>query len=224
MIRIAIIDGQDSDRSKLEFILSAHRDFTVVGVGKDGYDALSLPDHCMPDVMLLDINLSYIDGVQAASILKCRSPRIGIIILTSREDDENILNAICNGASGYLLKNTGPEELAEGIRMVNAGGCFMAPQLTPGIFRMVSRLAQNPSGMVPKTKSPDQDITPFPSNLSRTDLKIIHYVGQGLENREIADKLCLCIGTIRNRMSVILQKSSLKGRTQLAIFARQYGL
>ncbi|AEF86421.1 transcriptional regulatory protein DegU [Treponema primitia ZAS-2] len=224
MIRIVIIDGQDSDRSKVEFILSEHQDFRVVGVGKNGYDALSLPNHCRPDVVLLDINLSDIDGVRAISILKCRSPKIGIIIFTSIEDDESVFKAICNGASGYLLKNTDPEELVEGIRMVNSGGCFMAPQLTPGVFRMVSRLARNPSGAVSKTNSPTPDAAAFPPNLSRTDLQIIHYVGQGLENREIAANLRLCIGTVRNRMSVILQKISLRDRTQLAIFARQYGL
>jgi DNA-binding NarL/FixJ family response regulator len=216
MIRIVIIDGQDSDRGNLAGILSAQNDFKVVGVGKDGYDALSLAKKCAPDIVLLDINLPYIDGVQATSLLKCLSPHTGVIIRTLIDDEESALRAICNGASGYLLKNTDMEKLAEEIRTVYDGGCLMTPRLAARVFPLVSQLVGGNSG----SAHPQ----PFMFNLSRTELKIIHYIGRGLQNQEIATKLCLCIGSVRNYISVILQKTMLRDRTQLAIFAVQYRL
>jgi DNA-binding NarL/FixJ family response regulator len=220
MIRIVIIDSQDSERSNLALILSAQNDFQVVGMGKDGYDALKLAEQCNPDILVLDINLSYIDGVQATSILKCRSPHTCIIIRTLIDDAKSALKAMCNGASGYLLKSADGEKLAEEIRTINNGGCLMTPHLAARVFPLVSQLV-GPSGTTQLVQPPTQ---PFPFNLSRTELKIIHYIGRGLKNREIAAKLCLCIGTIRNYISVILQKTMLRNRTQIAIFAGQYKL
>jgi DNA-binding NarL/FixJ family response regulator len=209
MIRIVIIDGKDSDRNDTEKILSAQRDFKVVAMGKDGYEAIRLVDTYKPDMLLLDINLSYLDGVKTASILVSRHPRMAIIILTHLDNVRYIQNAINNGVSGYLFKNKDMEKLADMIRVIHSSGCLIIP-------RTAMDLTQGEQ----QSKTDQQ----FPINLSRIDLQIIRYLGEGLENQEIAEKMRLKMGTIRNHVSVILHKTNLRNRTQLAIFAVQNGL
>jgi DNA-binding NarL/FixJ family response regulator len=216
MIQVVIIDAQDSERSHSESVLLTQSDFKIVGKGKDGYDAIRLVENYKPDILLLDINLSYIDGVKAASVLKKRFPRTAIIILTWLDNDIHALNALCNGVSGYLLKSTDMKKLVEAIRVVHEGGCHISPHIAAKIFPHVSQITQ-------KKRSLMQDLF-FPVNLTKTELQIICLVGEGLENHEIAEKMTLKTGTIRNYITVILQKTSLRNRTQLAVFAAQNGL
>jgi DNA-binding NarL/FixJ family response regulator len=209
MIRIVIIDGKDSDRENTKNMLSEERDFKVVATGKDGYEAIRLAEVYRPDMALLDINLSYLDGVKTASILNSRYPHMGVIILTQLEDEQHMRNAISNGVSGYIFKNKGTEKLADMIRVIHASGCLIFPRT------VVESVREEPQ---PGEKRQ------FPFKLSRMEMQIIHYIGGGLENPEIAEKLRLKIGTIRNHISAILQKTALRNRTQLAIFAVQNGL
>jgi DNA-binding NarL/FixJ family response regulator len=209
MIRIVIIDGKDSDRNNTEKILSAQRDFKVVAMGKDGYEAIRLVDTYKPDMLLLDIKLSYLDGVKTASILVSRHPRMAVIILTRLDDARYMQNAISSGVSGYFFKNKDMEKLADMIRVIHSSGCLIIPRAAMGLSQ---------EGQHSKT---DQQ---FPINLSRIDVQIIRYLGEGLENQEIAEKMRLKRGTIRNHISVILQKTNLRNRTQLAIFALQHGI
>jgi DNA-binding NarL/FixJ family response regulator len=216
MIRVVIIDGEDQDRSNAELVLSAHNDLTVVGTGKDEYDAIKLVGVHTPDILLLDADLSGVNGVKTACTLRCRFPRTAAIILTNIDDDTNALNAIGNGVSGYLLKSKDMERLAAVIRVVHTGGCHLSPSIAARVFPMVSRIARE---TIPVTPAPQ-----FLVNMSRTELQIIHHVGGGLENQEIAEKLHLKTGTIRNYITVLLRKTSLRNRAQLAVFAEQNGL
>jgi DNA-binding NarL/FixJ family response regulator len=209
MIRIVIVDGQDSDRTITAKILSAQGDFDVVGTGKDGYDAMRLADSHKPDILLMDINLSYLDGIKTSSILNARYPRMAMLILTHMDDARHIQNAMSNGVSGYLLKNKDMENLADLIRVVHNSG-----------FLIVPRIAAGCAWGKPHLKADRQCLV----NLSSMELQIIHHVGEGLENQEIAEKMRLKMGTIRNHISVLLQKTTLRNRTQLAIFAMQNGL
>jgi DNA-binding NarL/FixJ family response regulator len=209
MIRIVIIDGKDSDRKDTEKILSAQGDFNVVATGKDGYEAIRLVDAYRPDMLLLDINLSYLDGIKTASILNSRYPLMAVIILTQLDDARHMRNAINNGVSGYLLKNKDMEKLADVIRVIHDSGCLIFP-------RDVMEFAREE-----QCSKADRQ---FPPNLSRMELKILRCVGGGLENQEIAEKMHLKTGTIRNHISMILHKTGLRNRTQLAIFAVQNGL
>jgi DNA-binding NarL/FixJ family response regulator len=210
MIRIVIVDGQDSDRNDTEQLLSAQGDFKVVGTGKDGYEAIRLADCHKPDMLLLDINLSYLDGIKISSILNSRYPLMAMIIFTRLEDERHIRNALTNGVSGYLFKNKDMEKLADLIRVLHSSGCLIFPRIAAGFVREGE----------PCLKADQQ----FPVNLSRMELQIIRHIGKGLKNQEIAEKMRLKKGTIRNHISVILQKTALRNRTQLAIFAVQNGL
>jgi DNA-binding NarL/FixJ family response regulator len=209
MIRIVIVDGKDSDRGDTAKILSAQRDFEVVATGKDGFDAIRLVDSHKPDMLLLDINLSYLDGVKTASILNSRHPRMAVIILTRLDDARHMHNAINSGVSGYLFKHKNMEKLADVLRVIHGSGCLIFPRSV--------------LGFVPGEARSKED-RQFPLNLSKAELQIIRYIGEGLENPEIAEKMRLKIGTIRNHISVIFQKTALRNRTQLAIFAIHHGL
>jgi DNA-binding NarL/FixJ family response regulator len=209
MIRIVIVDGKDSDRGNTEKILSAQGDFKIVATGKDGYEAIRLAESHKPDMLLLDINLSYLDGVKTASILNSRHPRMAVIILTRLDDTRHMRNAINSGVSGYLFKHKNMKKLADALRVIHDSGFLIFPRAAAGFSRGE-----------PRSKADRQ----FPLNLSRMELQIIHYIGTGLENQEIAEKMRLKKGTIRNHISVILQKTALRNRTQLAIFAIQHGL
>jgi DNA-binding NarL/FixJ family response regulator len=210
MIRIVIVDEKDSDRGDTEKFLAAQRDFEVVATGKDGYEAIRQVDRYKPDILLLDIPLPYLDGIKTASVLTARYPHMTVIILTRLDDVRQMRNAITNGVTGYLFKNDKTEKLAEAIRVINDGNCLVFPRS----FAKFAWEEQRPA------KADRQ----FPLNLSRIELQIIRHIGEGLENQEIAEKMCLKMGTIRNHISVILQKTALRNRTQLAIFAVQNGL
>jgi DNA-binding NarL/FixJ family response regulator len=223
MIKIVIIDDQERYRNGMRMLLSTQGDFEVSGVGKDGYEAIKLVDSLKPDVVVLDINLHFVDGAKVISIIKYRSPATAIIILTSLDGDEYIQKAICNGASGYLLKSLEMEGLIEKIRTIYKGGSLMAPEITTKVFRMFSELTRH--------QDKPSDIYPLPaanrpllSTMSRIELQIMGFVGQGLSNQEIALRLCLREGTIRNYISTLLQKTALRDRTQMAIFAIHNGL
>jgi DNA-binding NarL/FixJ family response regulator len=216
MIQVVIIDAQDSERSHSESILLTQSDFKIVGTGKDGYDAIRLVENFKPDIALLDINLSYIDGVKAAAILKKRFPHTAIIILTYSDNDIYAFKALCNGVSGYLLKSRDMKKLVEVIRVVHEGGCHISPHIAAKIFPLVSQIAQRES---PLTRDLFSSV-----NLTKMELQIVCLVGEGLKNHEIAEKMTLKPGTIRNHITVILQKTALRNRTQLAVLAAQYGL
>jgi DNA-binding NarL/FixJ family response regulator len=208
MIRIVIIDGQDSDRKDTEQILSAQGDFEVVGTGKDGCEAIRLVDSYKPDMLLLDINLSYLDGIKISSILNSRHPRTAVIILTRLDDEGHIRNALTNGVSGYLLKDKDMEKLAELIRLLHSNSWLIFPRAAAGFVQGEAQ------------QKADRQ---FPGNLSGLELQIIRHLGEGLEYQEIAEKMRLKMGTIRNHISVILRKTALRNRTQLALFAVQNG-
>lgn len=220
MIRIGIVDDQDMVRDSLKILLSTQEDFEVVGIGKDGYEALKLVNTMHPDVLLLDIRMPIMDGVEATAVLKARSPQTAIIILTTFDDDEYVLNAIRNGASGYLLKSAAMDELAKAIRTVYGGGSLMTPEIATKAFRMFSEIVKSNE----KSRYNNKTSLDFPVNLNKTEMEIISQIGKGLSNKEIAMALELKEGTVRNYISDILQKIGLRDRTQIAIFAVRHNM
>jgi DNA-binding NarL/FixJ family response regulator len=222
MIRIAIIDSQEEYRKELYSILNCQDDFEIIGLGKDGYDAVRLVDSNKPDVILLDIELPYADGVKTASLIKSRSPPTAIIVFSDVDDYRYIFNAFHVGVSCYLSKKTSPDFLFQSIRMVYHGGSLIAPEFAAGTRRAFSTLAGE---HIPAYKSnPSREKSHLLGNVSLTELRVMGCVGRGLTNREIAEQLKLREGTVRNYVSAVLQKTGLRDRTQLAIFSIQHGL
>ncbi|MDR2629359.1 MAG: response regulator transcription factor [Spirochaetaceae bacterium] len=217
MIKIVIIDGQKMSRDEMKLFLSSQNDFEIIGVGEDGYDAIKLTVELLPDIVLMDVHLPLIDGARVASIIKCRSPATSVIIITDFARDDDFQRAICSGVAGYLVRDSDIDYVAVVIRAVYNGGCFLSPMITARIFRFISTSASH------KTTSISEQGGMLFSHISEIEMVIVSYIGQGFSNKEIAEKLSLKQGTVRNYISSILQKTRLRNRTQIAIQAIAQG-
>ena len=215
-LRIMIADDQELIRESLSIILSQNADMEVTGLAENGVELLSLIKKAPPDIVLMDIRMPELDGVAATRAIKDQWPQVRIIILTTFDDDEYVFNALKYGASGYLLKGVSVAELSNAIRTVAHGGAMINPGIVTKVVHFFNQMAQS---------SVQQDAAAIDAgSLSRTERNIALLVGHGLSNKEIAARLSLSEGTVRNGLSSALSKLGLRDRTQLAIWAVQTGL
>ncbi len=216
MIKVMIADDQELIRESLQVVLNMNADMEVVGIAENGRELLAKVKKTVPDVILMDVRMPEIDGVMATKEVKETYPQIKIIILTTFDDDEYVYNALKYGASGYLLKGVSVPELSAAIRTVASGGSILTPNVMTKVVKLFNQLAQ--SNLTVENEDADAKI------LSRTERNVATLVGRGLSNKEIAEKLSLTGGTVRNNLSAALSKLNLRDRTQLAIWAVQTGL
>ena len=213
MINILIADDQELMRQSLKIMLSSQPNFAVTDTVSNGREVLESIKKNKPDIILMDIRMPEMDGVVCTQKVKEMAPDIKVIILTTFDDDEFVFNAIKFGASGYLLKGTSLKDLTSAITKVYNGQSIMNDEITGKVFRMFSQMAQTN-----QTIRVGEQLT---GKLRESEWKIIECVGRGMSNKEIAQRLHLSEGTIRNSLSVILSKLGLKNRTQLGIWAVQ---
>lgn len=216
MIRVLIAEDQELIRQSIEIMLTNKPDIAIVGTAENGTETIRLARKLIPDVILMDIRMPGIDGVECTEIIKESMPKVKIIVLTTFDDDEYVFNALKNGASGYLLKGISIAELVQAIRTVAEGGALINPNIASKVFKIFSQMANADF----RLKVEDNAL----KELGKNEQKIIRLIGIGLSNKEIADKLKLSEGTVRNYISGILSKINLRDRTQIAIFAVQSGL
>lgn len=212
MIRIAIVDDQELIRESLKIIINSDSDFEVASVAESGSELLEFLEKDAVDVVLMDVRMPEMTGVECTRIVKKKYPQTKVIILTTFDDDEYIFDALKYGASGYLLKGCSLEELNQAIHNVLEGGACFNPNVAGKVARFFTQMANSPSPVVENTTFDTE------YELSDTEWKIIEQVGLGASNKEIAASLHFSEGTIRNYLSVILDKLSLRDRTQLAIW------
>ena len=216
MIKILIADDQDLIRESLKIVLDANRDMEVIGLAENGNKVLELMKKNLPDIILMDIRMPELDGVLCTKAVKEKFPDVKIIILTTFDDDEYIYHALKYGASGYLLKGCSVQELTSAIYTVMSGNSILNHNVTTKVVKLFNQMAQTNFTIEVDEKSVGE--------LTRTERNIAHLVGNGLSNKEIAEKLFLSEGTVRNALSSALSKLNLRDRTQLAIWAVQTGL
>ncbi|WP_019422785.1 response regulator transcription factor [Paenibacillus sp. OSY-SE] len=208
MISVLIADDDAFIRESLKLIVGMHPDIDVVGTCGNGKEAERAVAELGADVVLMDMRMPECDGVEGTRRIKERHPDVKVLILTTFDDDEYIVEAMRCGASGYLLKNNAPERIVEGIRTVHAGSVLMDPD----VARKLAQLLQAPS----RAKKPESMWSAYA--LTATEQTITERVADGMSNKEIAAALHLSEGTVKNYISDILSKLSLRDRTQLAIF------
>ena len=213
MIKVLIADDQELIRQSLQIVLNSKADIEVCYVAADGQEVIRSIRKERPDVILMDIRMPKMDGVQCTKIIKENYPEIKIIILTTFDDDEYVYNALKFGASGYLLKGVSMDELENAIKTVYSGRAMINPDIATKVFKLFSQMAQADYSITVGNKAAEE--------LTRTEWKIIAQVGKGSSNKEIAEILKLSDGTVRNYLSTILNKLDLRDRTQLAIWAVQ---
>lgn len=216
MIKLLIADDQELIRQSLQILLGAEPGFEVLDSVENGKEVIRAIRKEKPDVILMDIRMPEMDGVVCTQIIKENYPDIKIIILTTFDDDEYVFNALKYGASGYLLKGIQTKQLVDAIRKVYQGTSMINEDIASKVVSMFSRMAQtNLAIQIDEKQTAD---------LKNTEWQIIALVGSGMSNKEIAGKLMLSEGTIRNSLSIILSKIELRDRTQLAIWAVQTGV
>lgn len=216
MIKIIIADDQQLIRESLKIVLNANPDFSVIDTVSNGKEVLESIKKQKPDIILMDVRMPVMDGTTCTKYVKEKYPSIKVIILTTFDDDDFIFSALKYGASGYLLKGGSPQDLYRAIKTVNQGGAMINPNITEKVFKLFSKMAQTNYSI-----NVDEDQT---KDFSKSEWQVIQQVGLGLSNKEIAAKLFLSEGTVRNYISKILDKLSLRDRTQLAIWAVQKGI
>jgi DNA-binding NarL/FixJ family response regulator len=215
-IRILLVDDQPLLRTGFRMILSAETDLTVVGEAADGAAAVEAARRLQPDVVLMDIRMPGMDGIQATRALAgpgVENP-LKVLILTTFGLDEYVVEALRAGASGFLLKDAPPEDLVEAIRIVAAGDALLAPSITRRLLdRVASRLPPAQENAIPAL-----------AELTDRELEVLKLVARGLSNAEIAEKLVVSETTVKTHVSRVLAKLDIRDRVQAVILAYETGL
>ncbi len=214
MIKILIADDQELIRDSLRIVLAGNPDFSV-DTAANGIEVVRAVRRDKPDVILMDIRMPEMDGVQCTQIIKENYPEIKIIILTTFDDDKYIFSALKHGASGYLLKGISADRLMEAIHKVYHGNAMINEDIAGKVVKMFSQMARENAAVITVDENYIKEIT-------ESEWKVIGLVSKGLSNKEIAAELFLTEGSVRNYLSSVLKKLDLRDRTQLAIWAVQW--
>jgi DNA-binding NarL/FixJ family response regulator len=211
-IRVLIADDQDLVRAGFAMIIDSRDDLAVVGEAGDGVQAVALATKLRPDVMLMDVRMPRMDGIEATRQLAATGNPARIIILTTFDLDEPVFAALRAGASGFLLKDIRPDELAAAVRLVARGEALLAPTVTR---RLLDRFAGELPGGAPP---------PALDALTEREIEVLTLVARALSNDEIAERLTLSRATVKTHVSAILFKLGLRDRVQAAVLAYECGL
>ncbi len=211
MIRIALVDDQALVRSGFRMILEAQDDFDIVGEAENGRDAVDLVGLTAVDVVLMDVRMPELDGIEATARILATKPDTRVLILTTFDLDEYVARALRAGASGFLLKDVRPAQLVDAIRVVAGGDALLAPTVTR---RLLDRFASSLDA------SPSPDL----AGLTERELEILRLVAEGLSNAEIAERLFLGESTVKTHVSAVLRKLGVRDRVQAVIAAYDAGL
>ena len=209
MIKLLLADDQDILTEGLKLLLGAEEDIEIVGTANNGKKAYDLCRIRKPDLVLMDIQMPEVNGVEATAMIKKDFPQTKIIVLTTFNDDEYIYDALKNGASGYMLKDASPKEILEAVRTVYNGGALIQSEVAVKVIDQFSQLAKDTGG---------KHIDPNVGLLTDREIEICRLIAEGKNNKEIADELYLSQGTVKNYITKMLLKLDLRDRTQLAIF------
>ncbi|HVE93330.1 MAG TPA: response regulator transcription factor [Acidimicrobiales bacterium] len=209
VIRVLVADDQELYRRGLDVVLSTEEDISVVAEAGNGEEAVVRAVECAPDIVLMDIRMPKIDGIEAARQIKDQVPSTRIIMLTVSDDDTHLYDAIKAGANGYLLKDLAIEEVPEAIRKVHSGESLISPS-------MASKLLTEFSTLSKKVEQRQQLNTPV---LTPREIEVLKLVAKGMSNREIADELYISENTVKNHVRNILEKLHLHSRMEAVLYA-----
>jgi DNA-binding NarL/FixJ family response regulator len=213
-IRILIVDDQALFREGLRTLLSVQPDFEIVAEAANGEEALRLAVQHQPEVVLMDLRMPVLDGVRATERIRGLFPNCRVIVLTTFDDDELVFDGLRAGAIGYLLKDVPSAKLFDAIRAASRGEYFLLPSITA---KVIAEFARFPRGATQRSQD-------YVETLSPRELEILKLVASGDSNKEIAEKLVITEGTVKNHLSNILAKLSAKDRLQAVIHAREMGI
>jgi two-component system, NarL family, response regulator LiaR len=208
-IRLLLVDDQGIVRKGIRALLAEEKGMEVLGEASDGLEAVDQAEVLQPDVILMDLVMPRLDGIEAIRRIKAKLPQVQILALTSFVADDKVFPAIKAGALGYLLKDSDPEDLITAIRNVHRGQPFLHPSIARKVLEELSHPAGNP---------------PTPDPLTEREVEVLQLVAQGINNQEIAERLVISEATVRTHIGNILSKLHLANRVQAALYALRKGL
>lgn len=215
MIKILICDDQSLFREALRTLLGSYSDLSVVGEASNGEEAIRMVSSKTPDIVLMDLRMPIMDGVEATRRIVQIAKEAKVIVLTTFDDDETVFEGLRAGAVGYLLKDVSSEKLVEAIRAANKGEYFLLPSITAKVVSEFSRISK------PLAKKLDMELV---DPLSPREIEILRIVASGASNKEIAEMLFISEGTVKNHLSSILSKLGVRDRMQAILKAKELGI
>jgi DNA-binding NarL/FixJ family response regulator len=210
-MKVIICDDQAIVRDGLEMLLKLEPDIEIVGLADDGAAAVELVAAKKPDIILMDLKMPVMNGVEATRQIRTRYPEVKVLVLTTYDDDEWVFDAIQAGASGYLLKDTPRDEVIRAIRGTLTGKTYVDPTVAGKVLRQAASHQTRPATLIT-------------DKLTDRETDILRLLARGLSNADISARLFLSEGTVRNHVSAILAKLGVTDRTQAAVIAIQHGL
>jgi len=214
-IRLLIADDHRLFREGVKALLGTAGDIQIVGEAEDGAAAVQACQQLAPDVVLMDINMPGLNGIQATQQVLAHSPGTGVIMLTMLEDDASVFAAMRAGARGYILKGASPDEMLSVIRSVAEGQALFGPAIATRLVNFFQELHYTPTPSLPQS--------PFPE-LTERELEVLHLIAQGFSNQEIARKLVISPKTVRNHINHIFHKLGVQERSEAIVLAREHGM
>ncbi|GAB4468215.1 MAG: response regulator transcription factor [Armatimonadaceae bacterium] len=212
-IRLVIAEDETMTREMLARLLSLEDDITVVGTAADGQKALQMVRYQKPDVLLTDIGMPQVNGIELTDTLRREMPEVGVVILTIYNDDDRVFSAIKAGAKGYILKDSPPEETISAIRAVGRGEALLHPSLVARVMNEFARLSVQ--------KAADNAVF---AELTDREREVLAEIGKGKRNRDIAETLFISEKTVKNHISSIFSKLEINSRAEAALLAARQGL
>ena len=213
-IRLLLADDHAIVRRGLQLYLKTQPDFELVGEAATGQEVLERVAELQPDIVLMDLHMPVVNGIEATRQIKASHPAVKVIVLTSFSDHDHVLPAVKAGARGYLLKDIEPDELAKSIRQVYAGKVELHPDVAGLLLEQIAN---------PEDSAPERNATPF-DELTAREREVLQLIASGFTNKEIAAALFITEKTVKTHVSHILEKLGLSDRTQAAILAVKHGL
>jgi DNA-binding NarL/FixJ family response regulator len=214
-IKVLVVDDQRLVREGIASLLEIQEDITVVGMATNGREAVDKAVELAPDVVLMDVRMPVMDGIQATEKLREKLPDCQVLMLTTFNDDEYIVKSLQAGAYGYLLKDIPATDLAQAVRMTKAGIFQLAPSVAGKLIGQLGNLAEESKPQVSPGKA---------EKLTERELEVLKLLATGATNREIANELVVSEGTVKNHVSNILSTLGLRDRLQAALFAHEHNL
>ncbi len=226
-IRILLVEDHLLTRIGLKTVIERIPSFKVVAEAENGEEAIAKADETQPDVILMDVGMPVMDGIEASRRIKEKNKHVEIVMLTSHDNERDIFASLAAGAGGYCLKDVDPDRLYSAIRSVNAGDIWLDSTIAGKVLRQYSSAdaTQRPeTAEAARSHSPTTKLPQLPEQLSPRELEVLAQVVEGLSNQEIADKLFISLATAKTHVRNILNKLAVDDRTQAAVSAMRRGL
>ena len=224
-VKVLVVDDQQLMRDGISSLLSIQEGVEVIGTAANGQEAIDQALALSPDVILMDIRMPVMNGITAMEQIRRQLPACQVLMLTTFDDEEDIVKALIAGANGYLLKDIPAQDLAHAVQLAHRGIYQLEPSIAGKLVGVINKQARpTPVTPAPSLKEAPAQVIAAQFDLTEREMEVLQLIATGATNREIAEELVLSEGTIKNHVSNILSRLGLRDRTQAALFAREHNL